>query len=453
MRRVFVSDNGGPFTPWQTATTDTSATYDGVAGHTYAFFSEALDNVGYIQASPKTAGVATTRVVAPPTSSVNPLPAITRTPSFTVSWSGTPGAGADSIASYDIFVATDGGPFVPFLTGTTATSATYPGQNGHTYGFYSVATDNVGHREATPSQAEATTTVQTQAATTTALVSDYPSGSVYGQAVTFTATVSAAGAGAGTPTGSVQFQIDGTAFGSAETLGDGTASITTAALSAGTHRIVAFYTSDSGNFSSSDNSAVPLSQTVTPALSNIAAPAPPVLTGPASGVVNATTLTLTGTAVPGSTVRVYDGGTLLPGGATASDPGTWSYTTPLLAEGAHSFTATATVGDNTSAASAPLLITVDRTAPAPPTLTGPTAIHTTSLPLSGTAEGNSTVTVYDSSSLLGSTTASATGTWSFLFTGLTGGGHGFTATARVSRKQSSRKSSPFSDLRLVSQGG
>ena len=39
----------------------------------------------------------------------------------------------------------------------TLTSATYAGQLNHTYAFYSVATDNVGHRQATPTAAQATT--------------------------------------------------------------------------------------------------------------------------------------------------------------------------------------------------------------------------------------------------------------------------------------------------------
>jgi hypothetical protein len=46
--------------------------------------------------------------------------------------------------------------FTPFLTATTQTSATFTGQFGHTYGFYSVATDNVGNRQPTPTAAQAT---------------------------------------------------------------------------------------------------------------------------------------------------------------------------------------------------------------------------------------------------------------------------------------------------------
>jgi hypothetical protein len=46
---------------------------------------------------------------------------------------------------------------VLWLAGTTAPSATYGGAFGHTYAFYSVAIDNVGHRQAVPIQAQAST--------------------------------------------------------------------------------------------------------------------------------------------------------------------------------------------------------------------------------------------------------------------------------------------------------
>jgi hypothetical protein len=60
---VFVSDNGGPFTPFVTNTVTTSATYPGVAGHTYGFFSQARDLAGNIETL-KTQAEATTQVVA-----------------------------------------------------------------------------------------------------------------------------------------------------------------------------------------------------------------------------------------------------------------------------------------------------------------------------------------------------------------------------------------------------
>ena len=60
---------------------------------------------------------------------------------------------------------------------------------------------------------------------------------------------------------------------------------------------------------------------------------------------------LTGRAEAGSTVKVYDGATLL-GSAAANGSGAWSYTTGALANGGHSLTATATdAAGNTGVAS------------------------------------------------------------------------------------------------------
>jgi hypothetical protein len=93
-----------------------------------------------------------------PTSIVTVLPATESAPSFPVSWSGSDGGGP-GIASYSIFVSDNGGPFVPWLTATSQNSATYNGQHGHTYSFYSVATDALGLVQPTPSTAQATTKV------------------------------------------------------------------------------------------------------------------------------------------------------------------------------------------------------------------------------------------------------------------------------------------------------
>jgi hypothetical protein len=94
----------------------------------------------------------------PPTSAVNPLPSMSSA-NFTVSWSGQDDPGGSGIAFYDIYVSDNRGPFTLWLRHTTQTSATYIGVSGHSYGFYSVATDNVGNQEAMPTVAEATTQV------------------------------------------------------------------------------------------------------------------------------------------------------------------------------------------------------------------------------------------------------------------------------------------------------
>ncbi len=164
---VYDSDNGGPFTAFLTNTTLTSTTFNGVSGHTYGFYSVATDNLGDTQTTP-TAPQATTTVASAPMSTVSALPAVTTTTTFTLSWSGTPGPGATSIASYTIYDSDNGGAFTAFLSNTTLTSTPFNGQIGHSYGFYSVATDNLGSVQPTPSGAQATTTIDSPPTSTVA---------------------------------------------------------------------------------------------------------------------------------------------------------------------------------------------------------------------------------------------------------------------------------------------
>jgi hypothetical protein len=93
-----------------------------------------------------------------PTSNVAALPATQSAPTFKVSWSGSDGGGP-GISTYSIYVSDNGGPFVAWITKTNQTSATFSGQFGHSYGFYSVATDALGLVQPTPSTAQASTKV------------------------------------------------------------------------------------------------------------------------------------------------------------------------------------------------------------------------------------------------------------------------------------------------------
>ena len=52
---VYVSDSGGAWTVWQPSTTATTATYPGVAGHSYAFYVLASDGAGNVEAAKSTA--------------------------------------------------------------------------------------------------------------------------------------------------------------------------------------------------------------------------------------------------------------------------------------------------------------------------------------------------------------------------------------------------------------
>lgn len=97
--------------------------------------------------------------VGPPTSGVDPLSDVTRTRTFTVTWSGSDDVNGSGIAYFNIFVSDNGGSFAPFLRRTQQHTAEFTGEFGHEYAFYSVATDNVGLVQATPAEGQAATLI------------------------------------------------------------------------------------------------------------------------------------------------------------------------------------------------------------------------------------------------------------------------------------------------------
>src|SRR4029077_15702981 len=102
-------------------------------------------------------------------------------------------------------------------------------------------------------------------------------------------------------------------------------------------------------------------------------------------------------------------------------------------------TATATdVAGNTSAASGALSVTIDAAAPVVPSITafstdsgtaGDGITNDNTLTLTGSAEANATLKVYDGATLLGPATADGNGSWSYTTAALTNGAHSLTATA------------------------
>jgi hypothetical protein len=91
-------------------------------------------------------------------------------------------------------------------------------------------------------------------ATTTSITSA-PDPSVIGQAVTFTASVSATSSGAGTPTGTVTFMDGDTALGTATLDATGTTTLSAPTLTSGTHNVTAVY-GGSPAFAGSTSTAV-----------------------------------------------------------------------------------------------------------------------------------------------------------------------------------------------------
>ena len=222
--------------------------------------------------------------------------------------------------------------------------------------------------------------------------------------------------------------VDGTPVGTTVASASGTWSFTPVVpLADGPHAVKATATDAVGNTSLDSNTNIFTVDTI--------APAAPVVLTPANGsVTNDNTPTYSGTAEANSTVTVIVDGAVV-GTTTASASGTWSFTPPAaLADGPHTVKATATdAANNTSAESNTNAFTVDTTPPAAPVVLTPASGSTTNdntPTYTGTAEANSTVTVNVDGTPVGTTVASASGTWSFTpAAALADGPHTVKATA------------------------
>jgi hypothetical protein len=200
---------------------------------------------------------------------------------------------------------------VTIASGNASVTAT---ANGTVGGPYSVTAATT---EASP-VSFSLTNIDT-GATTTVNVGSTLANSTYGQKVAFTVTVVPPQNGA-TPTGTVQFQIDGADLGTAVTLVNGAAtSSTTSTLTAATHVISALY---SGDGTYAPNSGT-YNQVVNKAALTVTADAKSMLYGQ---TVPALTATISG-FVNGDTVSVVSGSPSLSTTGTSSSPvGTYSIT-------------------------------------------------------------------------------------------------------------------------------
>jgi len=171
--------------------------------------------------------------------------------------------------------------------------------------------------------------------------------SAFGQAVTYTATVSGA---AGTPTGTVTFRDGGSVLGTVPLDGAGKASLTTAAVGGGSHTITATY---NGDASYGASTSAPLSQTVNPG--GAAATLTSSLNPSSLGQPVTFTATVSGSgATPSGSVTFRDGPASL-GTVALNGAGVATLTTGGLATGSHSITAVYGGDANFSAATSAVL--------------------------------------------------------------------------------------------------
>lgn len=201
-----------------------------------------------------------------------------------------------------------------------------------------------------------------------------------------------------------------------------------ASLATGNHVITVIAVDAAGNaspVSDSVNFVVDTTPPLTPVITSVSDDQAPGLGTIANGQnTNDPTPTFSGTAEAGATITLYENGTVI-GTTTAQPDGAWSVSTSTLASGTHVITAVATdAAGNSSPNSTAFTLTVDTTAPQTPILTsvvddvagGVTGnlangqITNDNRPtLNGTAEAGSVVSIYDGDTLLGVTSANASG--------------------------------------------
>ncbi|MFI4828947.1 Ig-like domain-containing protein [Enterobacter cloacae] len=244
-------------------------------------------------------------------------------------------------------------------------------------------------------------------------------------------------------------------IGTAKVQADGTWELqVTKALPDGTYNLTVKETDSVGNTTAASPEYIIQidagGQPLPPTLSSVEDDVAPH-TGPLQkdATTNDNTLLLTGTAEAGVTVRIYGGpnGTTLLGETKADAQGKWSFNTPKLADGVHTFVAEA-INDigQVSPQTGGFPITVDTSAPGevtgfivsdnegPKTGTlsnGDTTDDATPT-ISGKAEPGSVVHIYVNGQENGTAIADANGNWTYTTGSLVDGEYTFTARAEDS---------------------
>ncbi|MCF7646331.1 Ig-like domain repeat protein [Bacillus subtilis] len=256
-------------------------------------------------------------------------------------------------------------------------------------------------------------------------------------------TISGGGAEAGSV---VKIYDNGTLIGQTIAAANGTWSFTpTEDLTEAAHSFTVTATDTAGNESAQSGSwriTIDLSVPKTPTIDQIWDDAQPGIGAvPNGGTTNDTTPTLSGTGAPGTILKIFVNGDYV-GETTVQATGQWNYT-GFVADGTHTFTVQSVNEVGTSSVmSEPHTITVSTAVPGTPSITEvmdavgsitglvgngkPT--DDTKPAISGKADANAKVNIYDNGAIIGQATADADGKWTFTpATALAEGNHSFTA--------------------------
>ena len=277
---------------------------------------------------------------------------------------------------------------------------------------------------------------------TTTTVASSANPSAFGQAVTFTATVTPA-SGATNPTGTVQFKVDGADFGTPVPLISSTgntsvatsSSTSTLSVAGSPHVITAEY-SPTGAFNASTGT---LNQTANKAntSTSLTSSANPSKFGQSVTFTATVTATAPGTGTPAGSVEFFDGATSL-GTSTLNGSGQATLSTSTLTVGTHGITATYLGNSNYNESTSSAVNQVVQKADTSTSVTSSanqskfgqsvtfTATVTATAPGTGIPAGS--VEFFDGATSLGTSTLNGSGQATFATSTLTVGTHGITAT-------------------------
>ncbi|TWB07103.1 Ig-like domain-containing protein [Bradyrhizobium stylosanthis] len=259
------------------------------------------------------------------TSSANPGPYGSFT--FTAVVSSTPGAGTPT--GTVIFSISGAGGAVRALIGGIASFTT-----GLDPGSYTVSATYSGDGNFDSSFASLNTSQIVTPANTTTAVTSSANPSVFGQSVTFTATVSS-GAAVGISIMTADFLDGGTSINAGPFPNAGT--LTTSLLAVGNHTITASYAGDSFYYGSTgpltgNPQVVNKANTTTSVTSSVN----PSAVGQSVSFTAVVAAVAPGAGTPTGTVTFLDGGS--PIGSAPLSGGSVTFTTPALAAGSHTIT-------------------------------------------------------------------------------------------------------------------
>jgi Bacterial Ig-like domain (group 3)/Autotransporter beta-domain len=300
-----------------------------------------------------------------------------------------------------------------------------------------------------PSSATLTQHVQNKSASSTVLTSSQ-NPSVFGQSVTFTATVSDPG-GHSTPTGNVTFMDGATTLGVVALNGSGQATVTTTSLSVGPHSIAANYGGDVTFDTSSDSLTQTVNQIST--TTSLASSQNPSTFGQSVTFTATVAPVAPGTGTPTGNVTFTDTTTSTTlGTGTLNGSGQATLTTSALGVGSHSITAQYNGATNyATGTSSPLTQVVNPGATAValgssqnPSTFGQSVTFTATVTDSGTPTG--TVTFKDGAATLGTGTLNGSGQATLTTSSLSVGSHTITAEYGGDSNHSASTSPPLTQV-------